>query len=145
MFMLFLINFEPLITVSSWAFFKRRRNCFAVLFGCLDFIKSFIAFWRRGSVGLTFRICFAPDFVGFNRYAFIPAFATFSAPCIFTDFIFSKILSNWLVLFILIYIIVSIKVCRILYKACGVWIDENMGLFERRCVDLEVVLLEVSI
>ena len=42
----------------------------------------------------TAKIFFADGFVGSRRKALIPAFATFSAPCIFTDFISDRILLN---------------------------------------------------
>jgi len=111
MFMLFLIRVAPFFAVVSWAFFRFVRNFFASLFGCFDFRRSLITFCKRGSVGLVFRICFAPGLFGFNRNALMPALATFSAPWIFTCFISCRIFWNWfVVLFFMVYrIIVNIK------------------------------------
>ena len=92
MFMSFLISFAPFFEIASWDFFICLRICFAVLFLFLDLRRSFIAFWRRGSVGRVLRICFADFFVGFRRKASMPFFATFSAPWIFTDFMSARIL-----------------------------------------------------
>ena len=94
MFMLFLISCAPFFAIMSWDFFKFDRNFFAVDFGFLDLSKSLSAFWRRGSVKRIDRIFFAEFLVGFRRNAFIPAFATFSAPWIFTDSISDKIFSK---------------------------------------------------
>lgn len=64
MFMLFLIRVAPFFVILSCDFFRFVRNFFAVRFGNLDLCKNFIAFWRRGSVGLTARICFAACLFG---------------------------------------------------------------------------------
>ena len=89
----------------------------ASFLGVLDFNKSLIAFCISGSVGLVLRIFFAEDFVGEIKNAFIPALATFSAPCIFTDFMSSKILLNFAPSFFMLLLIdLGIKVCRIFIK-----------------------------
>ena len=104
MFMLFLIRVAPFFAVASWDFFRSDKNFFAVLFGCFDFRRSFIAFCISGSVGLVFRIFFADCFVGDNRNALMPALATFSAPWIFIDFMSSRILlKRFVSLFFMLY------------------------------------------
>ena len=80
MFMSFLINIAPFFEILSWDFFRFDKNFAAVFFGFFDFNRSLIAFCISGSVGLVLRIFFADDFVGDNRNALMPAFATFSAP-----------------------------------------------------------------
>ena len=92
MFMSFLIRASPFFEIVSWDFFNWARNFFAVCFGFLDFSRRLIAFWRSGSVGLVDRIFFADCFVGFRRNAWMPAFATFSAPWILIDFMSDIIL-----------------------------------------------------
>ena len=92
MFMFFLISCVPFFAILSWDFFRLDRNFFAVCCGCFDFSRSLIAFCISGSVGRVFRIFFADCFVGIRRNALMPAFATFSAPWIFIDFISSRIL-----------------------------------------------------
>jgi len=80
MFMSFLINIDPFLAIASWDFFKFDKNFLASLFGYFAFSNIFIAFCKRGSVGLTAMIFFAADLFGSKRNASIPAFATFSAP-----------------------------------------------------------------
>jgi len=92
MFILFLISFAPFFTAVSWDFFNSDRNFFAVFFGYFVFRSDLIAFCKSGSVGLTSRILLAEALVGSNKNASIPAFATFSAPCILTDFMSDSIL-----------------------------------------------------
>ena len=94
MFILFRIRVAPFFAIVSWDFFKSDKNLSAVFFGVLDLSKSLIAFCISGSVGLVARIFFADDFVGDRRNALMPAFATFSAPWIFTDFMSARILSK---------------------------------------------------
>ena len=94
MFMLFFIRVAPLLAAVSCDFFKLDRNFLAVSVGLFDFNNIFIAFCRSGSVALTDIIFFADDFVGDKRNVLTPAFATFSAPCIFTDFMSARILSK---------------------------------------------------
>ena len=92
--MSFLISIAPFFAAASWDFFKFDKNFFASLFGYFAFNNIFIAFCKRGSVGRTARIFLAADLFGCSRNASIPAFATFSAPWIFTDLMLDKILSN---------------------------------------------------
>jgi len=94
MFMSFLISIAPFFAVASWDFFKFDKNFFASLFGYFAFSNVFIAFCKRGSVGRTARIFLAANLFGSNKNASIPAFATFSAPWIFTDLMLDKILLN---------------------------------------------------
>ena len=53
--------------ILSWDCFRSFRNLLEVCFGLLDFSRSFIAFWRSGSVGLIARICFAAFLFGCRR------------------------------------------------------------------------------
>ncbi len=119
MFMLFLISIAPFFEIVSWDFFRFNRNFSAVFFGFFDLSKSFIAFCISGSVGLVARIFFADDFVGDNRNALMPAFATFSAPWTLTDFMSVRILLKRFVVapfFILIEVDKTLKRC--LYVEC---------------------------
>ncbi len=79
MFMSFFIRVAPFSAIFSCEDFRSSRNLLAACFRILDlyflncgwtllnFWRDFIAFWRRGSVGLSERIFFAEALFGCRR------------------------------------------------------------------------------
>ncbi len=58
------IRDAPIFDISSCELFRSAKKLFADCSGFFDFCITARAFWRRGSVGLVARICFAEALLG---------------------------------------------------------------------------------